>query len=267
MSMFLFDPFLWTEKLIAIAILLQALELVQARKVFSDEGVWRWQTLRGAFQEYPAMLRYFLDWCLRYKNFLFLLWSQIFCSLLLLFFSSPILLIILLFNTLLIAFRWRGSFNGGSDYMTAIILLALSVASIWKENTSLQFICFGYIAVQSVLSYFIAGIVKLRNAQWWTGRVLQAFLQSESYIVPEPVKNLSRNSLLCCCASWLIIGFECSAPFALIDSRVCAIFIVGGIFFHLLNVYIFGLNRFLFAWLASYPALLMASAILTKSFI
>jgi hypothetical protein len=49
-----------------------------------------------------------------------------------------------------------------------------------------------------------------------------------------------------------VIAFECAFPLALIDARLLSLL---GIAFHVVNARVLGLNRFLWAWLAAYPAL------------
>ena len=77
--------------------------------------------------------------------------------------------------------------------------------------------------------------------------------------------NSQRNAFLPigqgsqCPLAWSVIGFECLFPLAWFDPRLCLLLMAAGAGFHLLNSYVFGLNRFLFAWLAAYPALWFCS--------
>ena len=59
--------------------------------------------------------------------------------------------------------RWRGAFNGGSDFMTLVGLTGLLIAHLvgaagqpewgWKAGL-------GYVTLQTVSSYFVSGWVK-----------------------------------------------------------------------------------------------------------
>ena len=53
-----------------------------------------------------------------------------------------------------------------------------------------------------------------------------------------------------------MLAFECSAPIVLVDPTVCVAWLAIGAAFHLVNAVVFGLDRFLWTWLAAYPALL-----------
>jgi hypothetical protein len=57
-------------------------------------------------------------------------------------------------------------------------------------------------------------------------------------------------------AGWLMLGFECGAPLALTGRTACLALLAFGAGFHVVNAVVFGLNRFLWTWLAAYPALL-----------
>jgi hypothetical protein len=56
--------------------------------------------------------------------------------------------------------------------------------------------------------------------------------------------------------SWLVIVWECALPVVWVKPTWAPVYLLIGAFFHLGNFLIFGLNRFFFAWIAAYPALL-----------
>ncbi len=248
-----------TEKLIALALVLQSLEFLKLRAHFSKNGVWRWETLQKEFQAFPNFIYDCLHFLLNDKHFQILSVLRFIASILLVFFSHPALSTFLFLTHILVCLRWRGTFNGGSDYMTSLILLALSIARLFPQSAQAKDFALFYIAIQSVLSYFIAGFVKLKNNDWRTGQALTGFLESFQYGVPQMIQRLSQHKKLMFFASWSILIFELSAPLALIDFQFCIQFISWAFAFHLLNHFLFGLNRFVFAWLASYPAILYCS--------
>ena len=61
--------------------------------------------------------------------------------------------------------------------------------------------------------------------------------------------------------SWLLLLFEIGFPVALVSPDLSIVVILIAIAFHVGNFYIFGLNRFVFAWLACYPALYFCSGL------
>jgi hypothetical protein len=125
--------------------------------------------------------------------------------------------------------------------MTFVVSLGLAVGRTWSARVGL-----GYIAAQLVLSYFLAGLFKLRDPAWRNGTALAQLLSAPQY---------RSRPLALPFARWLgygVIAFECAFPLALIDARLLSLL---GIAFHVVNARVLGLNRFLWAWLAAYPAL------------
>jgi hypothetical protein len=179
----------------------------------------------------------------------------------------------LFLTTFLCCLRWRGTFNGGSDYMTMVILLSLALAWVFRNFEAATSVALGYIAIQVLLSYFVAGVVKLKEPEWRDGRALSVFLTA---FIPEGdvplgqrpglqsmswffslVQQLSALRGLCAVLGWGILIFELSAPSLLLASdrpQVVAVWLMGAAVFHFMNALVLGLNRFFWAWIAGYPA-------------
>jgi len=249
---------LWSERLVCFAVFFQTIELLQVRKSFADSGVWSWSTLR---LDYPRLIQVLLSPVFSYRGFLALLVLRAVCAGLLI--ASPemafgsSLLIYVTLSSLLVCWRWRGTYNGGSDFMTMVVLLALSAASIWPQWTKVGL---GYIAVQLGLSYFLPGIVKLKNKEWRSGKALALLMNGGNYEIPKSVKNWVARPNTAFALSCGLIAFECSFPIAMINSAFCEVYLAIALLFHLVTFYVFGLNRFVWAWVAAFPALLYWSA-------
>lgn len=257
-----YNPLLWTQRLIAFAVLLQTIELLLLKASFNDNGIWRWDVLRREFTIFPAPIQRLFAIALRYPNFLFLLYLQLAAAILLLLDSElSVWSVMLLVSNLLICLRWRGTFNGGSDYMTVVVLSALVVAVTFKDNDLVVLGCLWYIAIQSCLSYFLAGIAKIQRRNWLNGRALQSFLSSACYESPKIIASILRNSLMLRLLSWSVIFFETSFPLVFVGSGVADTYICIALVFHLINFYLLGLNRFIFAWAATYPALYFCASL------
>ncbi len=251
-----------SEILIGLAVLFQSIELLRIAPSVGNYGVWRWETLREEYS-FLGPLRIGLDFLLGYPNVVYLFLSRAILGLLLTLFSHWIILALLLFCTILIALRWRGTFNGGSDYMSIIVLAALLIASASSENSAFRYGCILYIGLQTTSSYFVSGFVKLRKQNWRAGLALPAFLRSSIYQASPWVDNCARNRAMMLISSWGIILFELLFPLALVSPQLCLGFLALAVLFHFANFYIFGLNRFLFAWAAAYPAVYFCSLVLS----
>ncbi len=171
---------------------------------------------------------------------------------------EPVFYLGLIVSSVGLIVRFNGPLGGGSDSMMFQVLIGLLIASFGVVNPILTRIGLGWIAAQSVLSYFLAGVAKLRNDNWRTGLAVQTLLRSNGpYILFTPARSLANSNSLCIAASWAIILFEVTFPAVLLlpwEGKLAMI--SAGFVFHIVNAAVLGLNRFIWAWAATYPALL-----------
>ncbi|MET0287581.1 MAG: hypothetical protein ABW352_24045 [Polyangiales bacterium] len=221
----------WTARLLALSWLLQALELWRSRREL--EALFPWSLVR---RDYGLQLG---DAAWPWLIALQALLAPTLLS------TQPVFPWLALGVALLQAARFRGSYNGGSDAMTLVVLLGLALARTFSPRLGLA-----YIAAQLVLSYFLAGLFKLRDPAWRDGSALPRLLAAPQY------RSAALHVPFARVAGYAVIVFECAFPLALLDAQAAWAFTVAGITFHVLNARVLGLNRFLWAWLAAYPALL-----------
>ena len=143
--------------------------------------------------------------------------------------------------------------------MTMATLLSLILIFIFPSQGLINSIGFYLLSFHCTLSYFMTGIVKLKNKSWRSGLALQAFLTHSNYTVPTKIQHLAKQKLFLSSGSWLVIVFECSFPLVWIFPKLTLFYIMAAILFHVINYFCLGLNRFVFTWLASYPALLFCT--------
>lgn len=243
----------WVEKLIAVAVFLQSLEFFCLGSTI--QKIWSWDLIKKDFEIFPVWFRALLGFLLNDRNFFLLIGVRLICAVVLMFFAQAWLVLILFLSTLLIAMRWRGAFNGGSDAMTLMILSAVTVAGFCKDSPIVVQACLWYMAVNLCLSYFLAGLAKIKYQGWRQGTLLPAFLESSIYQIPSGFLNALSGSPAKVLASWGILLYELSFPIALLRPELAFVYMGLGVLFHLVNFHFFGLNRFFFAWIAAYPAL------------
>jgi hypothetical protein len=247
------DALLWMERLLAAAVALQSLELLLVRRAFADDGVLRWATLRRDFAELPRPLRQTLDVLLSYRSFVLCVGLRLAAALALPWLEARLVLPCLLLTTLLVCVRFRGRYNGGSDSMTVVVLISLSLARLWPSR-SLELAGLAYAATQLTLSYFVAGLCKLRERSWRSGEALSLLLAAPAYA--RAGARLSLSPRLAFVAAWIVMAFECAFPTAWLGGGPCLALLATALSFHLINGWLLGLNQFLWAWLAAYPALI-----------
>lgn len=158
-------------------------------------------------------------------------------------------------HSLLILHRFQGPYNGGSDRMGLLILYCLCL-SRWLPGGILSEAAFGYLGVQVIVSYFVSGQVKIVNRDWRSGQALSDVFRFSVYPVAESLRALASRRQLLFFASWGVMIFEVLFPLAFLNSATLIMALAIAILFHLANACLFGLNRFVWFWIAAYPALL-----------
>jgi len=258
----------WTSALLSLSLVIQSGELLRLAPAFAEQGIWRGSTLR---EELPALAP-----LLDHRAFVGLQAMRLAAALALGTLSvagalraeaglptgAAGLLALLLGVGVFTNVRFRGTFNGGSDFMTLVVLTALLAAALAgpaSPGGRLQEGCLWYIAFHVCASYFVAGWIKILKANWRSGRALRGFLSTTIYEPGPVLRSLRSLPAATFALSWGVMLWEIAFPAALFDPRATLVFLALGAAFHLGNVFFFGLNRFFFAWLAAYPAVIFAA--------
>ena len=177
------------------------------------------------------------------------------CLALLTGFYSDWSLLALSIHSIAVLHRYNGPYNGGSDRMGLLILYCLTL-SHWLPEGPLVQTAFAYLGVQVILSYFISGWVKILNPAWRSGAALRDVFAFSAYPVAENLRALAPHPRAMRTASWAVIGFEVLFPLALLNQTLLIAALTCAAAFHIANACLFGLNRFVWFWLAAYPSIL-----------
>lgn len=243
--------------LLGWSLLLQSLEFWRLLRM---DRVGSWSIQRTEVPARPAWVRPLLDQVLQGRGYQALLILRLVLALTLLagwvHVSSAILLFV---TSVLLLFRWRGAFNGGSDFMTLVgvsgLLIAQGVASVTGEAQQGWRAGLWYVTVYVVSSYFVSGWVKLLRPEWRSGRAMTIFLDGGVYGPLSP-HSVYRHPTVARLVSWTFTVWEGCFPLALFDVRIAWFMCCVAPVFHFLVYWYFGLNRFFWAWLATFPAVL-----------
>ena len=249
-----------TQQLIAFLVIIQTLEYLSMKHLFNETGIWKWSDQKSEFDFLPKFFKHFYDYLFSDQLFKIFLYLRLILALI--FFVTPnsLIVFVLFLTSLLLAQRFRGSFNGGSDYMSLVVLSALSfqLLNLNQLNKAILW----YIALQSITSYFIAGLVKIKQKNWRTGEAIAEFINSPNYHTPLLAKQIFQKNAMGRFAAWSVMLFELLFPLILLCNKPLIIMSLTLAFlFHLTNVYLFGLNRFLLTWVATYPAIYFCSSL------
>ena len=244
------------ELLFALSLGIQTLEYWRMRPATQGRGLWIWSIQRYDIPQ--ASLRQFLDVLFTPASFSALLALRLLALLSVAIQGGDLWSIGFLFvSNLAILIRWRGAFNGGSDFMTLVVLTGLFIAQLVSHFASPELgwrAGFWYITIQSITSYFMSGSVKLLKREWRDGRAMTIFLNGAIH-GPLRTNHWLRKPWVAVISSWSFILWESAAPLALLDARLAMVFCTIAALFHFLVFWYFGLNRFFWAWLATFPAI------------
>jgi hypothetical protein len=250
-----------TELVFALSLTIQTLEYLRMGKYTADDAFWSWQLQRSDIPS--ATVRALLDVLFKPQMHQLHLLLRLCAAVGLALQGASLPLIGFLFvGNLFILIRWRGAFNGGSDFLTLVVLTGLFISQVVGAfgNAELGWQAgFWYIAIQAITSYFMSGAVKLLRPEWRNGSAMTIFLNGAIY-GPLSATHPLRNKWLAMMGSWGFIVWEILFPFSLLDPRLAALFCAVAAFFHFLVFWFFGLNRFFWAWLCSFPAIIWCSA-------
>lgn len=158
-------------------------------------------------------------------------------------------------HSFLFLHRFNGPYNGGSDRMGLLVLYCLCMAQLLPAGLPRE-AAFGYLGMQVLLSYFISGWVKIINPEWRSGRALRDVFSFSAYPVSENLRGFAQRPRLLWGMSWAVMGFEVVFPLAILHPVTLPVALAVAALFHLANACLFGLNRFLWFWIASYPSIL-----------
>lgn len=250
-----------------VGIFISSLEYLAIHKEFKINGIFSWKI----FSSRNEFLNSWLPWqkinfLFGYRAFIVMHALRIASVLLLPFipdnFYKILLLGFLAISSLLFSFRSIVGLDG-ADQMNLIITITLFIVYIIDVEVIYKAGLI-FIAAQSILSYMVAGIAKLRSVKWRSGQAVFEIMNTRTYgfkSVANKLANAPRfvNIILC----WLIIFFEIFFIILLfLEEPWLYIIICCGIIFHLYNAIAMGLNNFFWAFLATYPALLYVHALI-----
>jgi HTTM domain len=164
---------------------------------------------------------------------------------------------------------WRAPLGlDGSDQMSLITFVAVAIYKLFPGDVYVAQASLWFIAVQGCLSYFVAGVAKVISPVWRSGEALRRILGTRSYGTRGSAFLVRGREKVCFALSWFLIFFECTVPLTLAFGRTgFAVFAVLGTFFHVTNAVIMGLNTFVWAFVATYPAILFCALSLRHGFL
>lgn len=150
------------------------------------------------------------------------------------------------------------AFDGG-EQMTLLTCWALALALL-VPTPNARNLALAFIATQVSLAYLTAGVAKLVSPYWMGNAILGTLLNTMTYGHPLPSNFLRSHRRLDVVLSAAIGVGEVAFPVLLLSPSHVSLLsaLTLGLTFHLACALFMGLNNFLFAFTAAYPAVYFA---------
>jgi hypothetical protein len=145
----------------------------------------------------------------------------------------------------------------GAEHLMTSTSLVLGATFLLESTPALE-AALVFVAVQALLEYASAGWTKLRAWQGWSsGLYLTQVFSSGNYGHPRVAALVKAHPLLGGTLSRAVIALEILVPCApVLPAPLSEILLLAALTFHLATAGIMGLNTFVWAFPATYPAIL-----------
>lgn len=245
---------LLSARLLALTLLIQGAELLYLSRQSSFQSIWNFKNLQPDFIKGLPLNQNWISLFFSDKSFQNIAILQMIAAVLALIYPHFILILILFSTHFLICVRFRGTFNGGSDMMTFVVLTGMLIALLGWQKMGLI-----YITIHALYSYFKAGLVKARFREWWNGQALPIFLRRSLFLDMHQLADwLAPKKLLYRVLGTSVLIFELAAFALLFFPSLAITYCAIAIIFHMTIYFIFGLNRFFWIWVSTWPPILFS---------
>jgi hypothetical protein len=142
----------------------------------------------------------------------------------------------------------------GSDQMMLVVLLTCLLGRLGGDAAATR-AAVTFLAAELTLAYLVAGVSKGTSKYWQSGEAFAMIVQTRMYGQPAAARVVDRHPAVGHAASYAVICWESfflltlTAPLA-----VVVVVLALGAGFHAGCAVVMGLNRFTWAFVASYPA-------------
>ena len=154
--------------------------------------------------------------------------------------------------------------NDGSDQMSLFVIVSTAIAELLSTTTCSTIVLF-FVAGQSALAYGTSGFLKIRESGWRNGEFPTAVLATSTFGNRSVLTLFQKSRALRIIAGWSVALGDCllAVAFAL-PPVVSLIILLFGVGLHIGIARILGLNTFLWAFAATYPAVYFVSNLLYR---
>lgn len=156
--------------------------------------------------------------------------------------------------------------SDGSETVLTISLTTLALSKSVADDPKARQACLWFLAAQSCLSYGIAGAAKLISPVWRDGTATRDIFRTRLFGQRHVFDVLRDRPRLNRALGQVTIAGEVLFPLVLVAPKpVARALLATGAGFHAANAAVMGLNRFVWAFLGTYPAIVYCSRALGRA--
>jgi hypothetical protein len=252
------------ERLNAVCTLVGALEQLSRISDYRDDGTFSWQLLRDRFPDQN-------HWKVRVLDRVFscpgiagiAIVRGLVAARLLLGRPGPTERMLLdgVLVTVTTVGNARTHYGGdGSDHISYVGLVTTFLARLFPDDARAQQACLKFLSFQACLSYPVSGAVKVASPVWRSGRAITGIFRTATYGDKWLYELTKKHPAIPVLMAWMVILGELSFPLVLVAPKpVARAMLTASTVFHLANGRFMGLNRFVWGFASSYPAVAHAS--------
>ncbi|HRW36772.1 MAG TPA: hypothetical protein P5254_03670 [Aquihabitans sp.] len=247
--------------LLGIGQTITTLEHLAAREELGPGGLHPWTVMRCSVPRRPAVLERVRETLFGAPGIVALLVLRLLAAVTLALATAEALTLVAVVTlaALLVTFsvrlRWG---QEAADDISVQVALGLSAFAVcrWFDVPSIGLY---YIAAFAALAYATSGVTKLGSPLWREGVALGWVANLRSLGAPWAADLLWGRRRLRVALSWAVMVGEVCFPLALLlpAPGVVAV-LAAGLLFHLATAVVMGLNTFVWAFAATYPAVLLS---------
>lgn len=253
-------------RLTAISTALCAAEGIAACSHYANDAVLGWPLLKQRSRLHgDGTVAALLGVVFRHPGIIVMHWVWLLAALVLFFTTShpvirPAALFVLFVIQALVHVRQFCVALVGGDRMRLLLLGALTLREIAPDGELATRATLLFIGANCTLAYFVAGLYHLPMAEWRAGRALIGVLRHPFYGDPKAADWLARHLWVCRTLTWGALVLEAGFPLALLGgAQTMMPALAATLLMHLAIGHLMGLPRFVWAFLAAYPAVIFTS--------
>lgn len=147
--------------------------------------------------------------------------------------------------------------SDGSDQLAFLVQTSAALGRVGRDDPRQTEAAVWFLAMQAALSYSVSGLVKIVSRTWRTGEALPGILRTRTYGDEGLYRFLTAHPRLSRLAAHAVLVLETAFPLVFVLPTRAAHGVVAAMAaFHLANARYMGLARFVWAFMATYPAIL-----------